>query len=151
MLGLSQSVWIVFVLYIMFGICSYCNIERWVYLEEGDNRVKVLLIFMKGHVLKGRASIRKSSIVSAKENSHSKRCVITDLCLVSWENPVQHLQRPPCVVATVPPQHHINLMSQTHLQNITITIIIIKNPTSEINQNYIARTITHSKDSVILQ
>lgn len=81
------------------------------YLEEGDNRVKVVLIFINRHVLKCRVSIRKTSVVSPKENSHSNWCSIDSFSTITLrENLVQNLHSPPRIVPTVPSYHHINLI-----------------------------------------
>lgn len=69
-------------------------------LEKGDNRVKITLVFIKRHMLEGRASIRKTSVISTKEYCHGLYCFITSFNL--WKYPFQNLQSPPCVIPTIP-------------------------------------------------
>ena len=59
------------------------------YLEEGDNGVKVILVFMYRNMLKSRASIGKTSIISPKENSQSNRSSFGSTGTALWhrENP----------------------------------------------------------------
>lgn len=44
--------------------------KKEIYLEIGDDRTEVLLVFREGHVLKRAAPIVKACVISSEEHGH---------------------------------------------------------------------------------
>lgn len=98
------------------------------YLEEGENGMEIELVLGEWHVLESTAPIWQAGIVGPEEDSHRQRSLfpapvvgaaisrsvaasivfLTDQVL---KGSFDDLSRPPRVVPTVTPQHHVCLFT----------------------------------------